>query len=707
MRLVICEKPSVAKSISAALGANERGDGYLSGGGYIVSWCFGHLIELAQADAYNESYGKWRYDDLPIIPEAWKYTVPKDKAAQLKVLAALMKRSDVDTVINACDAGREGELIFRLVYDYCKCKKPMQRLWISSMEETAIVDGFQKLRSGSDYDLLHKAALCRTHADWLVGINATRLFSVLYGATLNVGRVQTPTLALIVNREADISAFVKEPFYIPELDLGGFTASGEKQKDKTAAEAVRSACDGKTAVAVSVKKQEKGTAAPKLYDLTALQRDANKIYGYTAQQTLDYMQSLYEKKLATYPRTDSRFLTEDMAAGIPGLVDCVAKELSFMPSGTLSINASKVIDNSKVTDHHAIIPTATMPKADLSALPEGEGNILYLLAVRLICAVSPKYRYSETVVTVDCEGNAFSAKGKTVVDEGWKIYEQAFRNQLKQKNDDEGGKALPAIVEGQAFENIRASVREGFTSPPKHYTEDLLLSSMETAGKATFSQSENAEQEYMDDDVERKGLGTPATRASIIEKLVKGGFVERKARQLLPTDKGVNLIEVLPDAVKSPALTAEWENMLKQIERDEISDSKFMADIVAMTQGLVTEHSTPLEQYKNLFASASQGEAVGVCPRCGGSVRESAKGFFCESRSCGFALWKNNRFFTAKKKTLTKGIATALLKDGRAGMTGLYSEKTGKSYNATILLDDTGGKYVNFKLDFGKKEAKK
>jgi len=698
MRLVICEKPSVAKSISAALGANERGDGYLSGGGYIVSWCFGHLVELAQADAYNESYGKWRYDDLPIIPEAWKYTVPKDKAAQLKVLAALMKRSDVDTVINACDAGREGELIFRLVYDYCKCKKPMQRLWISSMEETAIVDGFQKLRSGSDYDLLHKAALCRTHADWLVGINATRLFSVLYGATLNVGRVQTPTLALIVNREADISAFVKEPFYIPELDLGGFTASGEKQKDKTAAEAVRSACDGKTAVAVSVKKQEKGTAAPKLYDLTALQRDANKIYGYTAQQTLDYMQSLYEKKLATYPRTDSRFLTEDMAAGIPGLADSVAEALSFMPGGALSVNASQVIDNSKVTDHHAIIPTATMPKTDLSALPEGEGNILYLLAVRLICAVSPKHRYSETAVTVDCEGNVFSAKGKTVVDEGWKIYEQAFRNQLKQKNDGSGedDKALPTIAEGQVFENVRASVREGFTSPPKHFTEDLLLAAMETAGS-----------EDMDDDVERKGLGTPATRASIIEKLVKGGFVERKARQLLPTDKGVNLIAVLPDTVKSPALTAEWENMLKQIERDEISDSRFMADIAAMTQGLVTEHSAPLEQYKNLFASASQGETVGVCPRCGSSVRESAKGFFCESRSCGFALWKNNRFFTAKKKTLTKGIATALLKDGRAGMTGLYSEKTGKTYNATIVLDDTGGKYVNFKLDFGKKEAKK
>ncbi|GHU79363.1 DNA topoisomerase [Clostridia bacterium] len=685
------------------LGAWQRKDGYIEGGGYVVSWCFGHLMELAQAGAYDEKYEKWRYEDLPIIPEDWKYAVSKDKEKQLKILASLMKRPDVDTIVNACDAGREGELIFRLVYDYCKCKKPIQRLWISSMEETAIAEGFRNLRPGAEYDALYRAALCRAQADYVVGINMTRLFSVLYkGSTLNVGRVQTPTLALIVRRAAEIAAFVKEPFYTPEIELGGFTASGEKMKDKAAAEGIRAACDGKTAAAVSVKRQEKSAAPPKLYDLTTLQREANRLYGYTAQQTLDYVQSLYEKKLATYPRTDSRYLTADMAAGLPALVSGLAAALPFMKGLETPVDASRVVDDSKVSDHHAIIPTASMPKADLSALPEGEGHILHMLAARLICAVGEKHIFAETSVVIDCAGHSFAAKGRAVLAPGWKAVEAAFRSTLKSKpeNEVEDEKTLPDISEGQVFESVRASVREGLSSPPKHFTEDSLLAAMENAGA-----------EYMlagglrPDDAERKGLGTPATRAGIIEKLVRGGFVERRQKNLIPAQKGINLIAVLPDTVKSPLLTAEWEQKLKSVECDEITADSFMGGIAAMTRGLVKEHSAPMEEYKALFMAPPGGEITGACPRCGGNVREAKKGFFCDNAACSFALWKDNRFFAAKKKTITKAVAAALLKEGRVFMSGLFSEKTGKTYDAYIALDDTG-KYVNFKLIF-EKEAKK
>jgi len=696
MKLVIAEKPSVAAALSSVLGAKQRGDGYYEGGGYVVSWCVGHLIELAQADAYDEKYGKWRYEDLPIIPDGWKYAVSKGKEKQVKILADLMKRADVDTVVNACDAGREGELIFRLVYEHAKCRKKIMRLWISSMEDAAIRAGFDNLRLGADYDNLYCAALCRSQADFLVGINATRLFSVLYRQTLNVGRVQTPTLALLTRREAEIAAFVKEPFYTPEIDVCGFTASGEKMKDKTAAEAVRAACDSKTAVAASVNRQKKTAAPPKLYDLTTLQREANRIFGYTAQQTLDYAQSLYEKKLATYPRTDSRFLTEDMAAELPALAEAVTGALPFI-SSVPSISAGQVVNNAGVSDHHAIIPTASMPKSDLSALPDGERNILHMLSVRLLCAAGEKHLFAETAVTLDCGGHSFTAKGKTILADGWKAVDNAFRASLKEKPKEDGGedRALPEVSEGQAFENVRASVKEGFTSPPKRYSEDSLLAAMESAGA-----------EDMPDDAERKGLGTPATRAGIIEKLVKSGFVERKQKILIPTTKGMNLITVLPDSVKSPLLTAEWEHKLKAVERGSLAPDAFMSGIAEFTAAIVRENSAPNPEYAALFPPpAPQGEVIGACPRCGQSVREGVKGFFCDNGACGFKLWKDNRFFSAKKKTLDKKIAAALLKEGRVFISGLFSEKTGKTYDATVVLDDTGGKYVNFKLEFEQRKA--
>ena len=570
MKLVIAEKPSVAMSLAAVLGANEKKDGYLEGNGYLVSWCVGHLLELAQPEAYKEQYAKWRYADLPILPTAWKYEVPKDKKKQLDLLCRLMKDSRVDSVVCATDAGREGELIFRLVYQYAKCKKPMERLWISSMEDAAIRDGFEHLRPGSSYDNLFDAALCRAGADWLVGINATRLFSVLYGVTLNVGRVMSPTLALLVQREAQIRNFKSKSFYVPEITCSGFTASGERQEEQEKAETIRLSCDGQPATVRSVEKQTKTVQPPRLYDLTTLQRECNRIYGYTAQQTLDYLQSLYEKKLATYPRTDSQYLTEDMQATAASLVLWLRDNLPFGKGCKGEPDIERVTDGSKVTDHHAIIPTVEIARTDLASLPSGERDVLTLLAARFLCATAQAHKFEAVTASLDCAGYNFLAKGKTVLQDGWKEADRLYRMGLKQKLEEKDNEdaALPELEENQTFSSVAASIREGKTSPPKHYTEDSLLAAMETAGA-----------ENMPEDAERTGLGTPATRAATLEKLVAVGFVERKKKQLLPTEIGVNLITVLPDNIKSPLLTAEWESRLKQVEHGDVSADVFMGGL--------------------------------------------------------------------------------------------------------------------------------
>ena len=701
MKLVIAEKPSVAMSLAAVLGATERKDGYLEGSGYLVSWCVGHLLELAQPEAYKEQYAKWRYEDLPILPENWKYEVPKDKKTQLALLCRLMKDKRVDSVVCATDAGREGELIFRLVYEYAGCNKPMERLWISSMEDAAIREGFDHLRPGSDYDKLYDAAVCRAGADWLIGINATRLFSVLYGVTLNVGRVMSPTLALLVQRESDIESFISKPFYVPEITCGGFTASGEKMTERSEAEKIRMDCDHNSAFVRSVEKQVKTIQPPRLYDLTTLQRECNRIYGYTAQQTLDYVQSLYEKKLATYPRTDSQYLTKDMQATAASLILWLRDNMPFGKGCAGEPDIDRVTDDSKVTDHHAIIPTVEIARTDLSELPSGERDVLTLLAVRLLCATTQANRFEAVTAMLDCQGYTFTAKGKTILQSGWKEVERIHRMSIRQsetehrENEDA---ALPVLKEGQTFETVSASLREGKTSPPKHYTEDTLLSAMETAGA-----------EDMPEDAKRKGLGTPATRAATLEKLVSAGFVQRKKKQLISTEKGRNLIAVLPDNIKSPILTAEWESMLKQVEHGELSATSFMDQIADMSRTLVKEHTAPEKRFADLFPSSRETahEAVGVCPRCGAPVYEGKKGFFCDNRECSFALWKDNRFFSSKKKSITKSVAAALLKEGRISMSGLYSEKTGKTYDAEVILDDTGGKYVNFKLEFPVKKGRR
>ena len=687
--LVIAEKPSVAMSLAKVLGAVSRKDGYMEGGGWLVSWCVGHLVELAPADAYDPRYGKWVYTDLPILPEHWQYIVPEDKKKQLEVLKSLMHREDVETVVCATDAGREGQLIFQLVYNLCGCEKPVKRLWISSMEETAIREGFSRLRPGSEYDRLYQAALCRSQADWLVGINATRLFSVLYQRMLNVGRVQTPTLAMLVNRAAAIDRFHSEPLYSVVLDGGGFTAAGEKTDDKQTAETIRAACDGASAAVQTVTQKERSENAPALYDLTALQRDANRLYGFTAQQTLDYTQSLYEKKLVTYPRTDSRFLTGDMAAGLPSLVLAVAGAFPFAKGLPLPVNVAQVVNDTKVSDHHAIIPTATMPGADLSGLPAGELSVLSLIAARLLSAVGDTYRYMETEVTLDCGGYTFTAKGRRITANGWKNVDAAFRGTLKEKPAGEPDKAppLPELTEGQTFP-VHASIKEGKTAPPKAFTEDTLLAAMECAGA-----------EDMPEDAERKGLGTSATRAGIIEKLVRTEFVDRKGKNLLPTKKGLNLIAVAPELIASPALTAGWEEKLTLVEKGQLPAADFMAGIMEFVSQLVKTYEV-LKQANGTPLFSPEREVVGTCPRCGGPVVEIPKGFVGDNRSCGFALWKDNRFFTAKGKKLTKALAAQLLKDGKALLKGCHSEKTGKDYDAVAVLDDTGGKYVNFKLEF-------
>jgi len=672
MRLILAEKPSVSKSIAAVLGASQSRDGYIEGGGSIISWCFGHLLELASPDAYDEQYAKWRYGDLPIIPQEWKHVPAKDKAAQLKILKDLMNRADVDHVVNACDAGREGELIFRLVYEYTKCGKPIKRLWISSMEDAAIKAGFAALKDGAEYDSLYAAASCRERADWLIGMNITRLMSVLYGTVLNTGRVQSPTLAMLVKREADISAFIKEPFYTPTLDLGGFMASGDKHKDRAAADAIAAACNGQSATVTEIERATKTIAPPKLYDLTTLQRDANRLLGYTAQQTLEYIQSLYEKKYASYPRTDARHITDDMRDTVLKLIG----DTDFAPDIGCIVG--------KVSDHHAIIPTLESRNADISALPSGEREIFELVRKRLIAAVSPTHVYEAVTVTLDCNGHTFTAKGKTVITPGWKT-------QPDENEDGEDGKDLPELSKGQTFDSVAVSVKEGATTPPKHYTEDTLLSAMENAGA-----------EDMPEDAERKGLGTPATRAAIIEKIVKAGFVERQKKNLLPTVKGKNLIAVLPEALTSAKLTAEWENRLQLVERGELSECDFMAGIAEFTKSIVESNSAPKPEFMSLFPESKReaAESLGLCPRCGSPVREGARGFFCDSRTCGFKIWKESKFWTAKKKPLTASIVAALLKDGRVAVKGFFSEKSGKKYDATVILTDSGDGFVNFKLEF-------
>ncbi|HGT1699550.1 TPA: DNA topoisomerase 3 [Clostridioides difficile] len=692
--LVIAEKPSVAQTIAAVLGAKEKKDGFITGNGYIVSWCVGHLVQLSEAAAYGEQYKKWSYDSLPILPQEWQYTVAADKGKQFKTLKELMHRGDVSEVVNACDAGREGELIFRFVYDVAGCKKPMRRLWISSMEDDAIRRGFAELRTGSEYDPLYASALCRAKADWLIGINATRLFSVLYNHTLNVGRVQTPTLKMIVDRDAAISTFKKETYYHVRLSLSGGDAASERLSDRAEANRLKAACEAARAVCTSLVKEKKTTAPPKLFDLTALQREANRLFGYTAKQTLDLAQVLYEKRLLTYPRTDSAFLTDDMGDTANSIIALLSGKLPFLAGVSFTPELSRVLNSKKVSDHHAIIPTMELAKTDLAALPETERNILTLAGARLCMATAEPHIFEAVTAVFDCAGQLFTAKGKTVLSDGWKDLDRRYRATLKGKPEDEetgDTPTLPPFIEGQTFDNPAATVTEHDTTPPKPHNEASLLSAMERAGN-----------EDTDPDAERRGLGTPATRAAVIEKLVGGGFVERKGKQLLPTKDGINLVCVLPDSLTSPLLTAEWENNLTQIAKGKADPEDFMARIEAMARELVKAYPFLSDADKGRFKSEKP--EIGKCPRCGSPVYEGKKNYYCSNKECSFTMWKNDRFFEERKTAFSAKIAAALLKSGKVKIKGLYSLKTGKTYDGSIVLADTGGKYVNYRVELPKKK---
>ena len=684
-KLVIAEKPSVARSIAGVIGATEKHDGYLQGNGYLVSWCIGHLVSFADAGRYDERFKKWRYEDLPILPEPWQYIIPDDKKQQFDVLRSLMERDDVTGLVCATDAGREGELIFRFVYQMAGCTKPFERLWISSMEDSAIKDGFAHLKPGTDYDPLYQSALCRAKADWLIGINATRLFSVLYHKTLTVGRVQTPTLNMLVERDGKITNFKKEKYHIVHIAAGGADAVSSRIPDASEANTVKTACAGAQAVCVSVTREKKTEQPPRLYDLTTLQREANRLFGFTAKQTLDYAQGLYEKKLLTYPRTDSQFLTDDMLPTVESLVSGLWGLVPFASGLNISPQFDRILNSKKVSDHHAIIPTAEFVKQGFGGLAESERKLLSLICCKLLCAVAGAHSYEAVTATFTCAGKEFTAKGKTVLSPGWKEIDRRFRSSDSDE-EAEAVRELPELTEGQTFADVAASVTEHFTTPPKPYTEDTLLSAMERAGA-----------EDMPEDVERKGLGTPATRAAILEKLVQMGFVQRKGKQLIPTKDGINLAVVLPEALTSPQLTAEWESRLTEIAKDEADPDEFMAGIEAQTRELVKTYSCISEDKQKLFQA--ERVPIGTCPRCGEAVYEGKKNYYCGNRACQFVMWKNDRFFEERKKAFTPKIAAALLKNGKVKVKGLYSAKTGKTYDGTVLLADTGGKYVNYRIE--------
>ena len=688
MQLIIAEKPSVARSIAGVIGATEKHNGYLQGNGYLVSWCIGHLVSFADAGRYDERFKKWRYEDLPILPETWQYIIPDEKKQQFDILRSLMERPDVTGLVCATDAGREGELIFRFVYQMAGCEKPFKRLWISSMEDSAIKDGFAHLKPGTDYDPLYQSALCRAKADWLVGINATRLFSVLYHKTLTVGRVQTPTLNLLVERDAKITNFKKEKCHIVHIGVGDADAVSSRFSDAGEANTVKAACAGAQAVCASVTREKKTEQPPKLYDLTTLQRESNRLFGFTAKQTLDYAQTLYEKKLLTYPRTDSQYLTDDMLPVAENLVSGLWKLVPFAKGLNISPQFDRILNSKKVSDHHAIIPTAAFVKQGFDGLAESDRKLLSLICCKVLCAVAGPYVYEAVTATFTCAGKEFTAKGRTVLSPGWKEIDRRFRSSLKTASDEDAEtvRELPELKEGQTFADVAASVTEHFTTPPKPYTEDTLLSAMERAGA-----------EDMPEDAERKGLGTPATRAAILEKLVQMGFIQRKGRQLIPTKDGINLAVVLPETLTSPQLTAEWESRLTEIAKGQADPDEFMAGIEAMTRELVKTYSCISEDKQKLFQA--ERVVIGTCPRCGEAVYEGRKNYYCGNRACQFVMWKNDRFFEERRKAFTPKIAAALLKDGKAKVKGLYSMKTGKTYDGTVLLADTGGKYVNYRVE--------
>lgn len=694
--LVIAEKPSVAQSYAKNLSAYKREDGYLEGESCIVSWCLGHLAEYAQPEEYDPKYEKWQFDDLPIFPEAWKLKVSKDKKKQFEVIKTLMNRSDVEYLVNGCDAGREGELIFQRVYVLAGCRKPVKRLWISSMEDAAIQKGFQTMKSEEEYKNLCMAAVCRAQADWLIGMNGTRAYTTRYFKRLVVGRVQTPTLAMLAERQERIEHFQKEAFYKVALTDGKLTVVSENIANEEAAELLAALCNGSTAVVTQMKKERKKSFPPKLYDLTSLQREANRYFGYTAKRTLDMLQELYEEKLVTYPRTDSQFVTEDMKDSVEELVEKMPVLLSFVDYGQLGHGIKRVINNAKVSDHHAILPTKEVVEKGIADLPADKKNLMMLICQQLVQATGEEYLYEQTDITVKCQEHDFKARGKIPVQMGFKEVEKAFKQlcvKAEPVEEKEKETSIPAgYEEGMRLFPVKAEKTTHYTSPPKPFNEDTLLAAMETAGNKEF-----------DSETEKKGLGTPATRASIIEKLVSSGYAQRKGKQILPSTEGKELVKVMPEYLKSAVMTAEWENQLLMMEKGQITGTQFMGEITSLVRKILEVCREIPEEERRRFQTAR--EVIGKCPVCGCDVFEGKQNFYCSNRQCDFALWKENRFLGSMEKNLDKKMARELLDKACTHVKGLYSKKKDMKFDADLLLTLEDGK-PRFHLEFPKKKKK-
>ena len=694
--LVIAEKPSVAQSYAKNLSAYKREDGYLEGESCIVSWCLGHLAEYAQPEEYDPKYEKWQFDDLPILPEAWKLKVSKDKKKQFEVIKTLMNRSDVEYLVNGCDAGREGELIFQRVYVLAGCRKPVKRLWISSMEDAAIQKGFQTMKSEEEYKNLCMAAVCRAQADWLIGMNGTRAYTTRYFKRLVVGRVQTPTLAMLAERQERIEHFQKEAFYKVALTDGKLTVVSENIANEEAAELLAALCNGSTAVVTQMKKERKKSFPPKLYDLTSLQREANRYFGYTAKRTLDMLQELYEEKLVTYPRTDSQFVTEDMKDSVEELVEKMPVLLSFVDYGQLGHGIKRVINNAKVSDHHAILPTKEVVEKGIADLPADKKNLMMLICQQLVQATGEEYLYEQTDITVKCQEHDFKARGKIPVQMGFKEVEKAFKQlcvKAEPVEEKEKETSIPAgYEEGMRLFPVKAEKTTHYTSPPKPFNEDTLLAAMETAGNKEF-----------DSETEKKGLGTPATRASIIEKLVSSGYAQRKGKQILPSTEGKELVKVMPEYLKSAVMTAEWENQLLMMEKGQITDTQFMGEITSLVRKILEVCREIPEEERRRFQTAR--EVIGKCPVCGCDIFEGKQNFYCSNRQCDFALWKENRFLGSMEKNLDKKMARELLDKACTHVKGLYSKKKDMKFDADLLLTLENGK-PRFHLEFPKKKKK-
>ena len=693
--LVIAEKPSVAQSYAKNLSAYKKQDGYMEGENCLVSWCLGHLAEYARPEEYDERYAKWQFDDLPIIPEKWKLQVSADKKKQFSVLKELMNREDIEYLVNGCDAGREGELIFQRVYDLSGCRKPVRRLWISSMEDEAIRNGFHEMKNAGFYSNLCMAAVCRAQADWLIGMNATRAYTTKYYKKLVVGRVQTPTLAMLTERQDRIEHFQKETFYRVELTDGKLVAVSENITNKADAELLAALCDGSEAIITELKREQKKVSPPKLYDLTSLQREANRYFGFTAKKTLDLLQELYEEKLVTYPRTDSRFVTEDMIGTVEELAGKMPLMLPFVEYGQLGHNIKRVVNNAKVSDHHAILPTKEAVEKGIMDLPVDKKNLMILIGQQVLQAVGEDYLYEQTDVTVNCQKNEFTARGKTAVQMGFKDVEKAFRSHCvkTEKEDSDRQLEIPyGYQKGMQIFNVKAETSIHYTSPPKSFNEDTLLAAMETAGNKEF-----------DEKTEKKGLGTPATRASTIEKLVASGYAQRKGKQIIPTAEGRELIRVMPENLKSAGLTAEWENRLLLMERGELNGEQFMDDIVTMLEEILNGCRKIPEEERNRFQTAK--ELIGKCPVCGSDIFEGKRNFYCSNRQCDFALWKDNRFLEGMEKKLDKKMAKELLDKACTHVKGLYSKKKDARFDADLLMTLENGK-PKFHLEFPKRKHK-